>query len=567
VTTAAQDLAGNPLAADFVWSFTTGVTPDTTAPTVSSTVPANAATGVAIGGDIAATFSEAMDPLTISTATFILMQGATPVAGTVTYAGVTATFHPTSTLMPSTNFTATITTAAQDLAGNPLAADFVWSFTTGVTPDTTAPTVSSTIPAAGATNVTINSHLSATFSEAMDPLTISTATFTLHQGITPVTGTVSYVSGTASFAPATNLTTNTLYTARIFTGATDLAGNPLATNAVWSFTTSASTDITSPAVIGTNPTNTALNVVINQTINVTFSEAMDPLTISTAHFKVTGPDASTVTGTVAYVAASKIASFTPSSNLAPNTTYTNTITAGVKDLAGNALATNFVWSFTTGTQIDTNLVPIILGQSSAFAILATAAITGGGNQINGDVGISPGTAQGIPASEINGTSHVNDQAVIDAQTDLLAGYQEAVGRTTGSQLLETNLGGLTKTPGLYEVPTSTGIVGAGPNGILTLDAQGDANAVFVFKMGTTLITGPGTRIVLTGGAQAKNIYWQVGTSATLDTTSIFKGNIMAAVTITVNGGAAVEGRLFAGSAGNATGAVTVQASTVSVPAP
>ncbi len=162
---------------------------------------------------------------------------------------------------------------------------------------------------------------------------------------------------------------------------------------------------------------------------------------------------------------------------------------------------------------------------------------------------------------------MNDQAVIDAQTALLAAYSEAVNRSTNSKVLPTNLGGLRLVPGLYANATSTGISGTGANAILTLDAQGDANAVFVFQTASTLITDPGTSIVLSGGAQAKNIFWQVGSSATLNTTTIFKGNILAAVTITVNNGSAVEGRLFAGSGGDASGAITVQSSTITVPAP
>src|SRR5207302_1185088 len=120
MTTEAKDLAGNALVSSFVWSFTTGETPDTTRPTVSATVPANAATGVAISGRIAVAFSEAMDPLTVSTASFTLKQGTTAVAGTVSYAGVTATFTAASTLAPLTIYTARITTGARDLAGNAL---------------------------------------------------------------------------------------------------------------------------------------------------------------------------------------------------------------------------------------------------------------------------------------------------------------------------------------------------------------------------------------------------------------------------------------------------------------
>jgi len=107
------------------------ITPDTTAPTVSSTIPANAATGVAVNSKITAIFSEAMDPLTLTTVTFTLTQGVTLVSGAVTYAGVTATFTPTANLAPNTVYTATITTGAKDLAGNALAVNKVWTFTTG----------------------------------------------------------------------------------------------------------------------------------------------------------------------------------------------------------------------------------------------------------------------------------------------------------------------------------------------------------------------------------------------------------------------------------------------------
>jgi hypothetical protein len=180
--------------------------------------------------------------------------------------------------------------------------------------------------------------------------------------------------------------------------------------------------------------------------------------------------------------------------------------------------------------------------------------------------LKPGSAQGIAPSEIHGTIHVNDQAVTDAQASLLAAFNDAVSRSVNAQTLQGNLGGLTKTPGLYVNGSSTGISGTGANAILTLDAQGDANAVFIFKMASTFVMDPGTSIVLSGGALAKNVYFWVGSSATLNTTSDFKGNILAAVTITVNNGSIIVGRLFAGSGGGE-GAVTIQSSTITAPAP
>jgi hypothetical protein len=172
---------------------------------------------VAINTKITAAFSEAMDPSTITTTTFTLKLGATPVAGVVTYAGVTATFTPSSNLAANTTYTATITIGASDLAGNLLASNYAWSFTTAVTADTTAPTVTFTVPANAATGVPINQNLSATFSEAMDPLTMTTATFTLKQGTTTLAGAVTYaaVGTTATFNPTDGLAPLTTFTPQL----------------------------------------------------------------------------------------------------------------------------------------------------------------------------------------------------------------------------------------------------------------------------------------------------------------------------------------------------------------
>ena len=557
ITTGTRDLAGNALASAFVWSFTTGATPDTTAPTVSLTVPANAATGVAISQKIAATFSEAMDPLTTTTVTFTLKQGTTPVVGTVTYAGVTATFNPLSTLAPSTTYTATITTGTRDLAGNALASSFVWSFTTGVTPDTTAPTVSVTVPVNAASGVPINQNISAAFSEAMDPLTTTTVTFTLKQGATPVVGTVTYAGVTTTFNPLNALAPLTAYTATITTGVKDLAGNPLVTGFSWSFTTGAALDTTPPTISSTVPANAATGVAINQSVNATFSQAMDPLTISTANFLLAGPGATPVIGTVTYDVVSKIATFTPAVNLAANTVYGATISTGVKDLAGNALAANFGWSFTTAASAA-GQAPVVLGSATTFSVLAASTVTStGATTVNGDLGWSPGTAvTGFPPGILNGTLHAGDPAAALAQVDLTSAYNDAAGRTLGAIGVAGDLGGQTLGPGLYKSTSSLAI----SSGDLTLDAKGDANAIFIFQMASTLTTTSGRQVILSNGAKAANVFWQVGSSATLGTTSVMKGNILAFASITVTTGAAVEGRLLARS-----GAVTLDSNTITIP--
>jgi ice-binding like protein/Big-like domain-containing protein len=390
----------------------------------------------------------------------------------------------------------------------------------------------------------------------MDPLTISTATITLNQGTTPVAGTVTYaaVGTTATFTPASGLAPLTTFTATVTTGAKDLAGNALATGFSWSFTTGATPDTTPPTVTLTVPANTATAVAINQTVNATFSEAMDPATISTADFLVTGPGAIPVVGTVGYNVSSKIATFTPASNLAANTVYGATITTGVRDLAGNALASNFAWSFTTAAT-TAGQAPVVLGSATTFSVLAASTVTStGAATVNGDLGLSPGTAvTGFPPGVVNGTTHLGDAAAAQAQLDLTTAYNDAAGRTVGAILVAGNLGGQTLTPGLYTSTSSLEI----SSGDLTLDAQGDANAVFIFQMASTLTTTSGRQVILSGGAQAANIFWQVGSSATLGTTSVFKGNILALTSITVTTGAAVEGRLLARN-----GAVTFDSNTV-----
>jgi hypothetical protein len=236
--------------------------------------------------------------------------------------------------------------------------------------------------------------------------------------------------------------------------------------------------------------------------------------------------------------------------------YAATVTTGVKDLAGNALASNFAWSFTTAAT-TAGQAPVVLGAANTFAVLAGSTVTStGGSTVNGDLGISPGsTLTGAPT--VNGATHLADPAAAQAQLDLTTAYNDAAGRTVGAITVAGNLGGQTLTPGLYK-STSTLAISSGD---LTLDAQGDANAVFIFQMGSTLTTTAGRQVILSGGAKAANVFWQVGSSATLGTTSVFKGNILALTSITVTTGATVEGRLLARN-----GAVTLDANVVTTAA-
>jgi hypothetical protein len=194
-----------------------------------------------------------------------------------------------------------------------------------------------------------------------------------------------------------------------------------------------------------------------------------------------------------------------------------------------------------------------------FEVLAGSTITNtGATGVTGDLGLSPGTAvTGFPPGVLNGSLHAGDPTAAQAQLALTAAYNNAAGRSVGVIGIAGNLGGLTLAPGLYKSTSSLEI----SSGDLTLDAKGDANAVFIFQMASTLVTTVGRKVILAGGAQAANIIWQVGSSATLGVSSVFKGNILAMASITVTTGASVEGRLLA-----RTGAVTLDSNVVLMPA-
>lgn len=209
-----------------------------TAPRVISTNPGNTVTAVARNQNIAATFNTAMDAATLTSSTFTVTgPGSTPVDGNVTYSGTTASFNPTVDLNDTVLYTATITTGAKNLAGTSLAANHVWSFTTGSISDTTRPDVNATNPDSNATGVPINKSITAVFSEAVDPTTVNTTTFSITDGITPVVGAVTYVGTTATFNPTNDLNVDTNYTATITNVVQDLAGNTMLVNKVWTFTT------------------------------------------------------------------------------------------------------------------------------------------------------------------------------------------------------------------------------------------------------------------------------------------------------------------------------------------
>jgi uncharacterized repeat protein (TIGR02543 family) len=260
-------------------------------------------------------------------------------------------------------------------------------------------------------------------------------------------------------------------------------------------------------------------------------------------------------------------------NSGSSVTVTATANAGYKFTnwteSGTAVSTNASYTFTINgnrTLVANYVVgpgglPVNLGSAGNFAILAGAGVTNTSvtTHIYGDVGSFPtGTITGLLAANVTGILYTTaDPIVGTAIVDLTTAYNDAQGRSLNAISLPGQLGGLTLAPGLYVNSSSSGISGTGVNAILTLDAGGDANAVWVFKMGSTFVTDPGTSIVLAGGADWKNIYWSVGTSATLGTNSIFYGNILADQAITLTTGATLHGRALTRIA-----AVTLDASII-----
>jgi len=197
-----------------------------------------------------------------------------------------------------------------------------------------------------------------------------------------------------------------------------------------------------------------------------------------------------------------------------------------------------------------------LGTANSFAVLGGSTITNTGSTVvNGDLGLSPGTSvTGFPPGTVNGTQHVTDPTAAQAEADLVAAYN-AAGTQTGAAAVSGDLGGMTLTPGVYNSASSLGLTGT-----LTLDGQGNPDAVFIFQIGSALTTASGSRVNLVNGAQACNVFWQVVSSATLGTNSNFSGSILALTSVTATTGAIINGRLLARN-----GAVTLDVNAVTKP--
>ena len=348
-----------------------------------------------------------------------------------------------------------------------------------------------------------------------------------------------------------------------------------------------------PKVFSSNPTNNDEGVSRNKVITVNFSEAMDPTTIVVTDS--TNPEVLTFTlrdnhevtntkGKVAMSLSNTVASFTPDAALNGDSWYTVIITKYAKSASPNfiALGCSYKWEFKTGTSTAAGQAPVNLGTASTYGVFAKAgAITlATDSLVNGNVGLNPAAACNncvIGTTVKQGVINNGGALAVQAQTDIQTAYNEAYIRSTGACALsspsdlhaaQSVCNGFTPgpiyRPGLYRATASIGFTGT-----ITLDAQGDASAVFIFQTDVALVTGSNSVVALTGGAKAKNVFWIVGSAGELGVSSTFKGTVIAnSAAVTVLNGVSqspltdVEGRLFAGAA------VTVnQFATITVPTP
>lgn len=225
-------------------------------------------------------------------------------------------------------------------------------------------------------------------------------------------------------------------------------------------------------------------------------------------------------------------------------------------ILGTIGLTAFLAVFLTGPVLAAQ-APIGLGTDTGFAVLAGSAITNtGSTTVTGNVGLSPSAAvTGFDSVTLHGTQYVANATALTAKNDLVTAYNDAAGRTPNT-VVATELGGHTFTAGVYSTQDGTLQV----TGTVNLNAEGNPDAVFVFHAASTLITASGSSVTLSNGAQACNVTWTIGSSATLGTSTSFKGTILAMTSITMTTGATLEGRVLARN-----GAVTLDTNIITTP--
>ena len=313
-----------------------------------------------------------------------------------------------------------------------------------------------------------------------------------------------------------------------------------------------------PTVTSTDPVNNVTGVARDKEIAFTFSEAMDPLTINNSTFTLT-QGSTNISGAVTY--SGNTAKFTPSVILTPATTYTATITTGAKNLAGKGLSNNSVWNFTTGGTASA-LAAVDLGAAGNYVIVAKTAINNNATSaVTGDLGLSPAATSYITgfsltnatgfatSAQVTGSIYAADMAaptpnnMTTAINNMVTAYNDAAGRPLPdfSELGTGNIGGKILIPGLYKWTNNVTM----PSDVTI---AGGPNDVWIFQISGNLSMSSAVKIILSGGAQPKNIFWQVAGQATLGTTSHFEGIILSMTGITFQTGATINGRALAQTA-------------------
>jgi hypothetical protein len=538
--------------------------PGPTLPAVTSTSPGVGGSDVHANATVSAVFTQAMQPGSINGTSFTLRAGAVAVPAAVSYSGLKATLTPTSDLAASTVYTATISSGVRNLEGEFMASPRVWTFSTG-----TPPTVLSHAPASSAIGVGRTSPVIVYFSRSMDPASLNGTNFTLTNGVTPVAGVVNYTDSTATFTPSNLLAASTVYTATVSAGVLSKVGIGTVAPTTWSFTTG--TLPSAPSVLSSNPANLATGISRTPTILITFSGAMDPATLTSTNITLKNGLVA-VPGTVSHT--STTATFAPTAILASNTLYTVGVSTGVKNATGIALGGAYTSTFTTVTSSPTGPALVNLGTAGNFVILAKSGVsTTGVTSVVGDVGLSPAAATlltgfaiiappttSASSAQVTGLLYAADYdpptptMLTTAVLDMQNAYTDAAGRVLPdfTELAAGNIQGLNLVPGLYKWGTGVQIPSA-----VTL--TGGANDVWIFQVAGNLVVGNGAIVTLAGGAQAKNVFWQVAGQANLGTTANFKGIILSQTLISMNTGAIVLGRALAQTA------VTLNATAITHP--
>ncbi len=335
-----------------------------------------------------------------------------------------------------------------------------------------------------------------------------------------------------------------------------------------------SSELTTPTVLSSVPADGEIGVALGETISATFSEAMDPATLTAATFTLTdGSSLVPVAGTVHYAALTVV--FTPAVDLVRGATYTATITTGANSDLGIALAAEYVWRFTGDQVSGPGGAPVNLRTAGNYAVLAAASISGTGATVTGNLGISPAAASYItgfsliadPSTQFSTSAQVTGRVyaanygvptpavIVTATNDLLAAYAEAAERAPGvGELNAGNLGGMTLEPGVYRWTTGVTIP-------IDVTLTGTATDVWIFQVAGTLDLTASKTIRLTGGALPRNVFWQISGAVTLGAMAHLEGVVLGATAFTSGAGTSINGRVLSQTD------VTITGSTVVQPAP